>query len=257
MEIFQELNAERNQRIVVETEKMDWEKSEADGVLRRRLEHIEGDPEIVTTVVRYMPGSSFSPHRHVNGEEIFVLEGTFSDNHGHYDAGSYLRNPAGTSHAPYSQEGCTIFVKLQQFQANDRQHVNIQTREQPWLPGLVEGLSVMPLHEYQDEHVALVKWEPNTMFHAHTHFSGEEIFVLEGVFEDEFGKYPQGTWLRNPHNSQQYAVYKRRLFDTSKSWALDRIKHKLLQSSRSASRAKNSLAFMNCRVVRGSVRRST
>lgn len=202
METIQELNADRSRRVVVETEGMHWEISEAGGVLRRRMERLNGDPEPVTTVVRYMPGSSFSPHRHVNGEEILVLEGTFSDNHGHYHAGSYLRNPAGSNHAPYSQEGCTIFVKLQQFQANDTQQVNIQTQEQAWLPGLVEGLTVMPLHEYKGEHVALVKWEPNTLFQPHTHFGGEEIFVLEGTFEDEFGMYPKGTWLRNPHGSR-------------------------------------------------------
>lgn len=202
METIQELNADRSQRVVIETQGMQWETSEAGGVLRRRMERLKGEPEPVTTVVRYMPGSSFAPHRHVNGEEIFVLEGTFSDNHGHYHAGSYLRNPAGSNHAPYSQEGCTIFVKLQQFQANDTQQVNIQTQEQPWLPGLVEGLAVMPLHEYKGEHVALVKWQPNTLFQPHTHIGGEEIFVLEGTFEDEFGKYPKGTWLRNPHYSR-------------------------------------------------------
>ncbi len=201
MEAIQELNADRSQRVVIETENMDWETSEADGILRRRLERLKGDSEPVTTVVRYLPGSTFSPHRHVNGEEIFVLAGTFSDNYGHYHAGCYLRNPAGSKHAPYSQEGCTIFVKLQQFQANDTQQINIQTRKQPWLPGLVEGLTVMPLHEYNGEHVALVKWSANTLFQAHTHIGGEEIFVLEGTFEDEFGKYPQGTWLRNPPNS--------------------------------------------------------
>lgn len=201
METIQELNADRSLRVVVETANLQWESSEADGVLRRRLERLKGDPEPVTTLVRYMPGSSFSPHRHVNGEEIFVLQGTFSDNHGHYHAGSYLRNPAGSNHAPYSQEGCTIFVKLQQFQSNDTQQVNIQTQIQPWLPGLVEGLSVMPLHEHNGEHVALVKWAANTIFQTHTHISGEEVFVLEGTFEDEYGRYPPGTWLRNPPNS--------------------------------------------------------
>ena len=29
----------------------------------------------------------------------------------------------------------------------------------------------------------------------------EEIYVLEGVFEDEFGSYPTGTWMRSPHLS--------------------------------------------------------
>ncbi len=201
METIQELNADRSQRVVLQTEHMEWETSEAEGVLRKRLERLKGDSEPVTTVVRYLPGSSFPPHKHVNGEEIFVLQGTFSDNHGDYHAGCYLRNPAGSSHAPYSEQGCTILVKLQQFQANDNRRLNIQTQQQAWLPGLVEGLKVMPLHEYNGEHVALVKWEANTVFQPHTHIGGEEIFVLEGTFEDEMGSYPTGTWLRNPPNS--------------------------------------------------------
>ncbi len=201
MQTIQELNADYSQRAVSETANIQWEKSEANGVLRKRLERIDAKPEPVTTIVRYQANSAFPTHQHVKGEEIFVLEGTFSDNHGDYEAGSYLRNPAGTSHSPFSKQGCTIFVKLQQFQTSDTNKVNIQTKQQPWLPGLVPGLSVMPLHEHNHEHVALVKWETNTIFQPHRHIGGEEIFVLEGTFEDEFGRYPKGTWLRNPPDS--------------------------------------------------------
>ena len=51
------------------------------------------------------------------------------------------------------------------------------------------------------EQVALVKWRPHTQFTNHKHFGGEEIFVIKGVFYDEYGVYPQGTWLRSPHES--------------------------------------------------------
>jgi len=200
-ELVKELNADFSARAVIETANMEWEKSEADGVLRKRLERIDADPEPVTTIVQYQAGSSFRPHKHIHGEEIFVLDGMFSDNHASYAAGSYLRNPPGSSHAPFSESGCTIFVKLQQFQKDDLQQLNIQTKEQAWLPGLVPGLGVMPLHEFRNEQVALVKWQPNTIFQSHRHIGGEEIFVIQGTFQDEFGSYPQGTWLRNPANS--------------------------------------------------------
>ena len=180
MQTIQELNADFSQRAVVETAGMDWEISEADGVLRKRLERIDAKPEPVTTIVRYQADSAFPAHQHSRGEEIYVLEGTFSDNHGNYEAGSYLRNPAGTTHSPYSNKGCTIFVKLQQFQASDDNQIQIQTKQQKWLPGLVSGLSVMPLHEHKNEHVALVKWEANTIFQPHQHIGGEEIFVFLG-----------------------------------------------------------------------------
>ncbi|PHQ84988.1 MAG: cupin, partial [Thalassobium sp.] len=73
---------------------------------------------------------------------------------------------------------------------------------QPWRQGLVDGLTVMSLHSYLGENVALVKWAPNTQFNPHRHWGGEEIFVIEGTFHDEHGSYPKGSWLRSPHLSQ-------------------------------------------------------
>lgn len=148
--------------------------------------------------MRYVPGSHFARHAHGGGEEIVVLEGTFSDENGHYPAGTYLRNPVGSAHAPFSEQGCMILVKLRQMHAADQQRVVINTRNSAWVPGLVGGLEVMPLHAFGTEHVALVRWAPGTVFQPHGHPGGEEIFVLDGVFQDEHGTYPAGSWLRNP-----------------------------------------------------------
>jgi anti-sigma factor ChrR (cupin superfamily) len=38
----------------------------------------------------------------------------------------------------------------------------------------------------------------------HRHWGGEEILVLDGVFEDEHGRYPTGSWLRSPHQSEHH-----------------------------------------------------
>ena len=78
----------------------------------------------------------------------------------------------------------------------------IDTQNSPWQQGLVDGLTVMPLHEFKGEHAALVQWAPHTQFQVHKHWGGEEIFVLEGTFYDEYGRYPKGSWLRSPHMSQ-------------------------------------------------------
>ena len=59
----------------------------------------------------------------------------------------------------------------------------------------------MPLHSYEGENCALVKWAANTQFKPHKHWGGEEIFVLQGTFYDEHGEYPKGSWLRSPHLS--------------------------------------------------------
>ncbi len=51
---------------------------------------------------------------------------------------------------------------------------------------------------------AALKWPAHERFTPHRHFGGEEIFVLSGVFRDEWGTYPTGAWIRNPHLSQHH-----------------------------------------------------
>ena len=171
------------------------------GVERRLLDRCGGEVARATSIVRYAPGSRFEPHNHGGGEEILVLEGIFADELGEYPAGTYLRNPAGSSHAPFSANGCTLLVKLQQMHPADQQRQVVPTNEATWRPGLVPGLDVMPLHSFGSENVALVRWQPGTHFPAHGHPGGEEILVLSGVFQDGQGAYPAGTWLRNPPGS--------------------------------------------------------
>ena len=167
------------------------------------LDRIGEESGHATSLVRYVPDSVFPAHTHSGGEEILVLEGEFSDEHGSYPAGSYLRNPIGTKHRPeIGPAGATIFVKLHQFDERDSRQINIDTNAESWRPGLVTGLSVMSLHEFDVEHVALVKWAPFTKFQPHNHFGGEEIFVISGTFYDEHGAYPAGSWIRSPHMSQ-------------------------------------------------------
>ena len=195
------LNADRSKRVVINTNEIPWVDSPMAGVERRMLEREGDEVARATTAVRYAPGSSFSPHTHGGGEEYLVLEGVFSDEHGDYTAGTYVRNPVGSTHTPFSKEGGTILVKLWQMSPEDKEQKRIDTVKNPWSPGLVQGLEVMPLHNYGAENIALVKWQPGTVFQKHSHWGGEEIYVIEGVFADEHGTYPQGTWLRNPHRS--------------------------------------------------------
>jgi anti-sigma factor ChrR (cupin superfamily) len=197
-----QVNADFSERVVIDTTSTPWAPSPEPGVDRKLLDRIGGEVARATSIVRYAPGSKFHAHTHGLGEEFLVLTGTFSDEHGDYPPGSYVRNPPGSRHAPRSDAGCEIFVKLRQFDPADTARIVIRTRETHWLPGLVRGLSVMPLHEFGTEHVALVRWQPGTRFSTHTHAGGEEILVLEGVFCDERGEYPAGTWLRSPHMSR-------------------------------------------------------
>ena len=198
-----ELNADFSERVVIKPDDYMWEASPMPGVERMKLDRIGEEVARATSLVRYAPNSSFSPHEHSGGEEIFVLDGVFGDEHGEYPAGTYIRNPIGTKHQPViGAEGATIFVKLHQFSQDDVTQVAVNTSAQTWHPGLVDGLTVMPLHQHEGENVALVKWAPNTQFKAHKHWGGEEILVLEGTFYDEHDSYPAGSWLRSPHMSE-------------------------------------------------------
>lgn len=196
-------NMNFDERIVIHTFSEQWQASPSATVWRKPLEREAKESGHTTSVVKYEAGASFEQHSHPYGEEILVLEGVFSDEHGDYPKGTYLRNPPGSKHSPFSKGGCVILVKLNQFDKRDLLEVRVNTNTTPWLKGQ-GGLEVMPLHNFEHEHVALVKWPAGEVFKPHKHFGGEEIFVLSGVFKDERGEYPQGTWLRNPHMSEHH-----------------------------------------------------
>ena len=196
------LNADFSQRVVIRPEDYNWVKSPANGVERMMLDRIGDEVARATTIVRFAPNSQFDAHTHDGGEEFLVLDGVFSDESGDYPAGTYVRNPIGTSHRPHVTDGCTILVKLHQFDAEDTAHFSIDTRNAEFRPGVAPGLHVLPLHSAASENVALVRWDPGTKFSRHSHWGGEEIFVIEGTFQDEHGDYPAGSWIRSPHLSQ-------------------------------------------------------
>lgn len=196
------LRADFARREVVLPGSAPWVPSPSIGVERGMLDRIGGEDGRATSIVRYAPNATFPRHAHPGGEEFLVLDGLFIDEHGEYPAGTYVRNPVGSSHAPHAgPAGARLFVKLHQFAAGDGRRVVVDTSASQWRPGTAVGLSVLPLHEFGEEHVALVRWAPGTTFHRHSHWGGEEIVVMEGVFHDEYGAYPAGSWLRSPHLS--------------------------------------------------------
>jgi anti-sigma factor ChrR (cupin superfamily) len=182
----------------VRAEELTWQPSPSPLVWRKRLFH-QGAAEsgVVTSVVRYDAGSTFTRHGHPEGEEICVLEGVFSDERGSFAAGAYMLNPDGFEHAPFSVEGCLLFVRLRQYPGLDRERVLLDTKSAPWVARL-PGVRSQPLYSsprYQDWRW-LTELAPGTEVGPVTLPRGEVLFVLEGEFEDEYGRYPRHTWLR-------------------------------------------------------------
>ena len=196
-------NMDFNKQVVIETAKLDWEPSPMAGVKRKRMAFEEVEQGHATSIVEFEAGSSFRSHEHPLGEEILVLEGVFSDHEGDFPAGTYIRNPEGFSHAPFSKEGCVILVKLHQFDKEDTAQVRIDTKNTEFQPGQ-GNLEVLPLHDFAGEHTALVKWPAGEKFVLHQHWGGEEVYVIYGEFIDEHGRYPAGSWIRSPHLSKHH-----------------------------------------------------
>ena len=192
------LRADFGRREVVDCDLLPWQASPLPGVERRMLDRIGDEVARATSIVRYAAGAAFAPHEHPLGEEFLVLEGCFEDEHGCYPTGHYVRNPPGSRHAPGSRDGCTIFVKLRQFAPNDRQRRVVDTCRGAWYPGPADGISVQALHDFGTERVVLQRWHRDARLGNHRHAGGAEVLVLEGAWQDEFGRYPAGTWLRLP-----------------------------------------------------------
>lgn len=197
------LRADFSRRATVTPDQYEWVPSPAPGVERMMLDRVGGEIARATSIVRYATNSRFPAHEHGGGEEILVLDGEFGDEHGRYPAGYYLRNPVGTRHSPrIGRDGATIFVKLHQFAADDRTQLAFDSGKGGWLPGRIGGVEILPLHRHREENVFLLRWAPDTAYPEHEHCGGEEVFVLDGAFHDEYGHYPQGSWVRYPDGSR-------------------------------------------------------
>ncbi|MEJ6709953.1 MAG: cupin domain-containing protein, partial [Amylibacter sp.] len=195
-----ELNANFSERVVIHSEQVDWVASPMAGVDRRMLDRIGGEVARATTIVRYAPNSAFSEHTHTGGEEFIVLDGVFSDEHGDYPAGSYIRNPPTSAHTPGSEPGCSIFVKLWQFAPDDRTQVKIDMSKMEAVPvaGRI-GVSVMPLFQDARETVRAELWDAGVDV-ALDLPEGGEFLVLDGGFDEGGDTLSKGGWLRLPES---------------------------------------------------------
>ncbi|HEX4801790.1 MAG TPA: cupin domain-containing protein [Sphingomicrobium sp.] len=193
-----ELNADFSQRAAAHAARMPWVPSPIAGVERRMLDRIGDEVARATSIVRYAPGSRFSSHTHGGGEEFLVLDGVFQDEHGNYPAGFYIRNPPTSHHTPGSELGCTIMVKLWQFDPDDRTHVRIDTSRMPFVPAPDRnGVDLMPLFHDQHEDVRLERWAPNAVVKLGDP-GGIELLVLEGGFLEGGETFEPQSWLRLP-----------------------------------------------------------
>lgn len=192
------INAEFDQRVVVHSEAMDWVSSPMPGVSRRPLDRVGDEVARATTIVKYEAGSHFSPHVHTGGEEFIVLSGVFQDEHGDFPAGSYIRNPPQSKHKPGSDDGCVIFVKLWQFNPEDRIHVRLNMNVMKASPhNEFVGVAITSLYCDEFEDVSVLDFEPNAEIQLSVE-SGAELIVLDGELQEGHDSLVKHSWLRVP-----------------------------------------------------------
>lgn len=193
-----ELNSDFSERVVVHSDQIEWQASPMPGVDRRMLDRIGGEVARATTIVRYAPGSNFSSHTHTGGEEFIVLDGVFQDEHGDFPEGTYVRNPPTSKHTPGSEPGCTIFVKLWQFDMDDRIQFRKTMAEE--LGDKADGVATAVLHKDAREVVTYSHLDAGAELHS-TEAGGIELLVIDGAVEEGGDTMGKGGWLRLPEGA--------------------------------------------------------
>ncbi len=193
------INIEYDKAIFLDEANLRWQD---DDILNCSKKIFSLDDDKETSLIKIEKDSTFHNSNKVNSVEIFVLDGIYSNEFGSFKKGTYLKLPKEDESKITSTIGCEIFKKTN-YKQNTVETSIVDTSNTYWSQGQ-GNLEVMPL----SDQTALVKWPRDEVFVPHTHWGGEEIFVLKGTFMDEHGEYKIGTWLRNPHLSKHFPYVK-------------------------------------------------
>ena len=189
------INNEYDKSIFLDEVNLKWQK---DDILNIEKKIFSSDEDKETSLIKINDTATFENSSRTNSVEVFVLAGIYTNEFGDFKSGTYLKLPKEDESKISSKNGCEIFKKINYPQITIETSI-VDTSNTPWLQGQ-GNLEVMPL----SEQTALVKWPKNEVFVPHTHWGGEEVFVLKGTFIDEHGSYKIGTWTRSPHLSNHH-----------------------------------------------------
>lgn len=81
------------------------------------------------------------------------------------------------------------------------EHLSLDSSRMEWVASPKPGVWRKPLAREDAERghaTSVVRYDAGASFSEHGHPLGEEIFVLSGIFSDDTGDYPAGTYFRNP-----------------------------------------------------------
>ena len=145
------------------------------------------------------------------------MDGTFHDQYGSFPAGSYVRNPIGTEHAPWVEDdGCTIMVKLLQMadptptELNTPTHVLLDKAKNDIGQHVQYGtFAQIYSNMYTGETVEVCWVNPSALLPADMKcVGGEELFIISGSLELDDASYGNGNfnkwgWIRFPPKTDE------------------------------------------------------
>ena len=175
-------------------ENFEWIPSPGGEVERMMLDRVGDEVAVATSLVRYPAGSRFPAHEHALGEEYLVLEGEFADEHGRYGPGTYVRNPPGSRHTPFSDPGCVIWVKLRQFRPDDQAQFERAIDVHVPARGHRERL----LHEFAGERVAVLAAAAGAAISLPAVDHVQELVVVDAAVRWRDRRFGAWGWIRVP-----------------------------------------------------------
>jgi hypothetical protein len=108
--------------------------------------------------------------------------------------------------------------------ADFSQRTVVHIAQMPWVDSPMAGVSRRMLDRIGNEvarATSIVRYAPNSQFSPHVHGGGEEFIVLEGVFQDEHGDFPAGSYIRNPPTTRHTPGSKTGCVIFVKLWQFD------------------------------------
>ena len=108
--------------------------------------------------------------------------------------------------------------------ADFQSRASVINKDNEWLPSPMPGVHRKMLDRIGDEvarATTIVRYAPGSQFSEHTHTGGEEFIVLEGVFQDQSGDFPAGSYVRNPPQSAHTPSSKPGCIIFVKLWQFD------------------------------------
>jgi len=206
------MNGDLSKKAIVRTAKIDWSSRRGDIVGKPC--YVAGGKlnGAVTVLVKYFPNADFEHHDHPQGEEIFVLDGVFTDERGDHTKGCYMLNPETFEHTPETDErGNLVLIRLRQYPnfRKVRTETVFDTLKMEYLiptwkkrgEGVTEKFfydSSLPDQEEYSERQWIERWDKTAIPEPYIVEDLLEMFILEGGYTDSEGTYEKGDWIRLP-----------------------------------------------------------